>query len=60
MKDKMLQFNARIGAYERLNDQFMKVKINICHKGKNANRTDFKETAMKDLEETVLGVPVVG
>lgn len=60
MNEKILQFNAHVGAYERLNEQFMKVKINICHKGKNANRTDFKDTAMKDLEETVLGVPVVG
>lgn len=60
MNEKMLQFNAHVGAYERLNEQFMKVKINICHKGKNANRTDFKDSAMKDLEQTVLGVPVVG
>lgn len=60
MSEKHLQFNARVANYEQLNEQFMKVKINICHKGKNANRTEFTEEAMKDLERTVLGVPVVG
>ena len=60
MVEKQLQFNARVAGFEQLNEQFMKVKINICHRGKNANRTDFTKTAMKDLERTVLGVPVVG
>lgn len=60
MNEKQLHFNARVANYEQLNEQFMKVKINICHKGKNANRTEFTEEAMRDLERTVLGVPVVG
>lgn len=56
---KKLKFETKIDNFELMNNDYIKATINVCHKGKNRNKSDFTDRAMKTIEESILCKPVV-
>ena len=46
--------------YERVNPEFMRVKVNVCYEGENRNWSKIDEPVLMDLAQTIYGVPVIG
>lgn len=46
--------------FERVNPEFMRVKVNVCYEGENRNWSNIGEPVLMDLAETIYGVPVIG
>lgn len=56
---KTFKFETKVDKFEKLNDRFTLATINVCHKGKNRNMSDFSDNAMKTIEDSILCAPVV-
>ena len=46
--------------FERVNPEFMRVKVNVCYEGENRNWSKIDEPVLMDLAQTIYGVPVIG
>lgn len=46
--------------FERVNPEFMRVKVNVCYEGENRNYSKISEEVLMDLAQTIYGVPVIG
>lgn len=55
-----LLFNARIVAFEKLNDSFLKCKCYVMALGKNANKSHFSKESTDKAYSTLQYVPVIG
>ena len=58
--EKTLFFETVVTEYELMNPEFTRATINIFHKGQNRNGSDITEECMHKMEQTLLGVPVIG
>ena len=58
--EKTLFFETVVTDYELMNPEFTRATINIFHKGQNRNGSDITEECMHKMEQTLLGVPVIG
>ena len=55
-----LLFNAKIKAFEKLNENFLKCKVYILALGKNQNKSYFSEENVNKAYSTLQFVPVIG
>lgn len=46
--------------FERVNPEFMRVKVNVCYEGENRNWSKIDEPVLMDLAQTIYGIPVIG
>ena len=58
--EKTLFFETVVTEYELMNPEFTRATINIFHKGQNRNGSNITEECMHKMEQTLLGVPVIG
>lgn len=56
---KKLKFETTVESFELMNNDYIKATINVCHRGKNRNKSDFTDSAMKTIEESILCKPVI-
>lgn len=60
VKGQTLKFNTNMTNFERVNPEFMRVKVNVCYEGENRNYSKISEEVLMDLAQTIYGVPVIG
>lgn len=60
MERKRISFAAKVKPVEKINDEFLKVKLYVCALGKNRNLSHISKEAAEDAKYSLYNIPIIG